>query len=111
MGELQSVPWLVAFATGAWCCVVAWRSRQSRVFWVIGGAVYALIVSTMVIGLFQAAFIPLRESAATWLAVKAIGISVLLIGIPGGFVTWQLWREDPPEPTSGPTSSPGGTKV
>ena len=103
MGELQFVPWLLAVITGATFAWLGYRSGRGWAPWAIGGALCALVISTIVIGLFRAAFIPLSESADASMHFKAVGLSVLLIAGLGALFTFRMWRATfPPSSITAP---------
>jgi phosphoribosylformimino-5-aminoimidazole carboxamide ribotide isomerase len=93
MGELQFIPWVLAAITGAVLAWVGYRSRGAWAPWAIGGAIYALVISTIVIGLFHASFLPLSEAAESSMHLKATLFSLLLILAVGALFTFRMWRE------------------
>ncbi len=105
MGNLQFVPWLLAVVTGAAFGWLGYRYRRSWAPWAIGGALCARVVSTIVIGLFRAAFIPLSVSADASMDFKAVLLSVLLIAALGALSTYRMWWR-PPAPNSDNTAVP-----
>ena len=56
------VPWPVAALTAVWFGFMAYKAGKNAVLWGIGGGVLALVVTTLVMGLGQAAFIPFTSA-------------------------------------------------
>ena len=84
------IPLPVAVATAAWFGVMAYRAGKNCVVWAIGGAVLALVVTTLVMGLAQATFIPHYTEEIAWFRLKVAGVAVLLVFCLGWLFTGTL---------------------
>ena len=86
------IPWPVAAATATWFGVMAYKAGKNCVVWSIGGGVLALVVTTIVVGLAQATFIPYYTGEITTLRLKVAGLAVLLVFCLGWMFTGTLHR-------------------
>jgi hypothetical protein len=86
------LPWPVAAATATWFGVMAYKAGKNCVVWSIGGGVLALVVTTLVMGLAQATFIPYYTGEIATLRLKVAGLAVLLVFCLGWFFTGTLHR-------------------
>ena len=88
------IPWLFSIATGIWFGMAAARAERSWLLWAGGGALFALIVSTILLGLGHAALIPVRTNAYSHMILRSVAASAVLIGIPGWLILRSLRREN-----------------
>jgi hypothetical protein len=118
--ELSFIPWLMAALTAVWFGWLAKTAGRNSTLWAVGGAAFALVVSTIVIGLGQAVSIPYSDSQRTADHVKWIASAVGLIAVLGWFLTsgihrknMALLRGQPSTPESGPGGglSPNAAKT
>ena len=103
-----SIPWPVAAAAAIWFGVMAFKSGKNCVVWAIGGGLLGLVVTTLIIGLGQATFIPFYTAEIAGFRLKAAGIAVVLVFCVGWLFTgslhqrlWASWKqgaEPPPQP-------------
>src|ERR1017187_9849301 len=84
------IPWPVAAATAAWFGLMAYRAGKNCVVWAIGGGVLALVVTTIVMGLTQATFIPYYTGEIGPFRLKMAGVAVLLVLCLGWLFTGTL---------------------
>ena len=77
-------------ATAAWFGLMAYRAGKNCVVWSIGGGVLALVVSTVVMGLTQATFIPYCTDDIATLRIKVAVVAVLLVFCLGWLFTGTL---------------------
>jgi len=84
------IPWPVAAATAAWFGFMAHKAGKNWVVWAIGGGVLALVVTTTVVGLAQATFIPYYTGEIVTLRLKVAGLAVLLVFCLGWLFTGTL---------------------
>ena len=77
------IPWPVAAATAAWFGVMAYKAGKNCVVWAIGGGVLALVVTTIVMGLAQATFIPYYTEEIAAFRLKVAGLAVAAGVVPG----------------------------
>jgi hypothetical protein len=87
-----SIPWPVAAATAAWFGVMAYKSGKSIVLWAIGGGVMGLILTTIILGLGQATFIPFDTQAVAPYRIKIAGLAITIIACVGWLFTGGLHR-------------------
>ena len=87
-----SIPWPVAVATAAWFGVMAYRSGKNMVLWAIGGGLMGLVVTTIILGLAQATFIPFFTQEVAPFRLKVVGLAVLLVACVGWLFTGGLRR-------------------
>jgi hypothetical protein len=115
------VPWPVAVATAVWFGVMAYKAGKNTVLWGIGGGVLALVITTIVMGLGQAAFIPFTSEQQSMFRIKIAGLAIFIVLCLGWLFTgslhphllapWKRWKEtakEPPKqpPTAAPAKAP-----
>ena len=111
------IPWPVALAAAGWFVVMATKAGKNRVLWALGGGMLGLVVTTLVVGLGQATFIPFYSSAVAPFRMKAAVLAILLVAGIGWLFTGTLHRHllaslkptsaPPPEvPTKPPAPAP-----
>ena len=116
------VPWPVAAATAVWFGVMAYKAGKNAVLWGIGGGVMALIVTTLVMGLGQAAFIPFTSAEQSMFRIKIGALAIFIVLCLGWLATgsihphllapWKRAKGNPgelPKPTApaAPAKPPG----
>jgi hypothetical protein len=89
---IGSIPWPVAAATAAWFGVMAYKSGKSIVLWAIGGGLMGLVVTTIILGLGQATFLPFDSGQVAPFRLKAAALAVVLIACAGWLFTGSLHR-------------------
>jgi hypothetical protein len=77
------IPWPVAFVTAGWFAVMALKARKNAALWAIGGGVLGLIVSTIILGLAQAVFIPMADNEVTPYRIKMAFVAILVVFVLG----------------------------
>jgi hypothetical protein len=87
-----SIPWAVAAATAAWFGLMAFKSGKSRVLWSIGGGLMGLVVTTIILGLGQATFIPFCTADIAPFRLQMAGLAILLVACVGWLFTGGLHR-------------------
>jgi hypothetical protein len=97
---IGAVPWPVAFATAAWFGVMAYKARKNAVLWGIGGGMLGLVVTTIVMGLGQAAFIPFTNGEESMFRLKIGALAIFIVFCFGWLFTGTLhphllapWRQ------------------
>lgn len=114
-----SIPWPVAAATAIWFGVMAYKSGKNYVLWSIGGGLMGLVVTTIVMGLGQATFLPFSTEEIVPFRLKMAAIAVLLVLCVGWLFTGSLHRHllaslkrsdapaslTPPAPPAKPTAT------
>ena len=111
------IPWPVALAAAGWFVVMATKAGKNRVLWALGGGMLGLVVTTLVVGLGQATFIPFYSAAVAPFRMKAAVLAILLVAGIGWLFTGSLHRHllaslkatpaPPPEvPAKPPTAAP-----
>ncbi len=89
---IGSIPWPVAVATAAWFGVMAYKSGKNFVLWAIGGGLLGLILTTIVLGLAQATFIPFSSEEIAPFRLKMAVLAILLVAGAGWLFTGTLHR-------------------
>jgi hypothetical protein len=113
-----SIPWAVTAATAAWFGMMAFKAGKSTVLWAIGGGLMGLIVTTVILGLGQATFIPFYTQEIAPFRMKVVGLAVLLVACVGWLFTGGLHRHllaflkpqsAPPPPPATPAKPPAAS--
>jgi hypothetical protein len=86
------IPWPVAVATAIWFGVMAYKSGKNCALWAIGGGLLGLVVTTIVLGLGQATFIPFSTEEIAPFRIKLAVLAILLVLIAGWLFTGSLHR-------------------
>ena len=122
---IGAIPWPVAFATAVWFGIMAHKAGKNAVTWCIGGGLLGLVVTTLVMGLGQAAFIPFTSSEEAAFRVKITAFAVFVVFCLGWLFTASLhprlftfWRRSAQlpkpasnEPTVAPTAKPPASSL
>jgi hypothetical protein len=87
---LAFLPWLAAFVTALWFGWLAGRAGVTRTLWVCGGFCFALVTTTIVLGLSEAAFIPMSHDAVVHFQTKCVALTVALLVFFGWIFTASL---------------------
>jgi hypothetical protein len=87
-----SIPWPVAAATAAWFGFMAYKAGKNAVLWAIGGGLLGLIITTILLGLGQAMFIPYSTEEIAPFRLKMMGAAILLVLCIGWLFTGSLHR-------------------
>ena len=87
-----SIPWAVTAATAAWFGMMAFKAGKSTVLWAIGGGLMGLLVTTMILGLGQATFIPFSTQEIAPFRLKVVGLAILIVACVGWLFTGGLHR-------------------
>jgi hypothetical protein len=102
---IGSIPWPIAAATAAWFGLMAYKAGKNCVVWAIGGGVLALVVTTIVVGLGQATFLPFDSEQVGPFRMKVAALAILLVLGLGWLFTWSLhqrlrasWKRSPEAP-------------
>ncbi len=86
------IPWPMAFLTALWFGVMALKAQKNAVLWAVGGAVLGLIVTTIILGLSQAVFIPMTDDQVTPFRVKMTLVAVIVVVGVGWLFAGSLHR-------------------
>jgi hypothetical protein len=120
---IGAVPWPVAAATAIWFGVMAYKAGKNAVLWGIGGGMLGLIVTTTVMGLGQAAFIPFTSEEQSMFRLKIGALAIFIVFCLGWLFTgslhphllapWKRAKETakplPKEPVPAAPAKPAGT--
>ena len=87
---IGSIPWPVAAAAAIWFGVMAYKAGKNSVLWAIGGGLMALVLTTLVLGLGQAAFIPYTSEDQALFRMKLAGLTLLIVICVGWWFTGSL---------------------
>ena len=109
------IPWPVAAATAVWFSVMAFKAGKSTVLWGIGGGLMGLVVTTIILGLGQATFIPFYTQEVAPFRLKVAVLAILVVACIGWLFTGGLHRHllaffkpksAPPPATATPAKAP-----
>jgi hypothetical protein len=89
---IGGIPGPVALFTAAWFGVMAYRGQKNFVLWAIGGGMLGLIVTTLVLGLAQATFIPFYTGEIAPFRMKIAALAIFLVLGVGWLFTGSLHR-------------------
>ncbi len=84
------VPWPVAVATTVWFGVMAHKAGKNGWLWGIGGGVLGLVVTTLVMGLGQAAFIPYTSAEQSMFRIKIGALAIFVVLCLGWLFTGAI---------------------
>lgn len=84
--------WLFALGTAVWFGAMARRAGRNWFGWAVGGAIFALVASTLVLGVSHAMFLPVSHAAYSAYRAKSICAALLVIVTVGWLVTAGLHR-------------------
>jgi hypothetical protein len=103
-----SIPWPIAVASAAWFGFMAYKSEKNFVLWAIGGGLMGLVITTIVVGLGQATFIPYYTAEVSAFRLKAAGLALVLVLCVGWLFTGPLHRRlfASLKPDEGPAPAP-----
>lgn len=87
------LPWIIAGLTAVWFGVLAHKAGRAVALWAVGGALYSLCLSTMVLGLADAAFIPMSTAEEVRHRIKWSLIAVAICVAVGLIATARLYGE------------------
>jgi cytochrome b subunit of formate dehydrogenase len=87
---IGSIPWPIAAATATWFGLMAYRAGKNCVVWAIGGGVLALVVTTIIVGLGQATFMPYYTAEIAAFRLKVAGLALVLVFCLGWLFTGTL---------------------
>jgi len=87
-----SIPWPVAIATAIWFGVMAYKAGKNCALWAIGGGILGLAITTIVLGLAQATFIPFSTDEIGPFRFKVAVLALLLVLCAGWLFTGSLHR-------------------
>ena len=73
------IPWPVAVATATWFGVMAYKAGKNCPLWAIGGGVLGLGLTTIILGLAQATFIPFSTEEIAPFRLKVAALAIFLV--------------------------------
>jgi hypothetical protein len=86
------IPWPVAVATAIWFGVMAYKAKKNCALWAIGGGVLGLALTTIILGLAQATFIPFSTEQIAPFRIKVAALAILVVFCVGWLFTGSLHR-------------------
>ena len=86
------IPWPVAAATAIWFSMMAFKAGKSVVLWGIGGGLMSLVVTTIILGVGQATFIPFYTQEVAPFRMKMAVLAMLVVACIGWLFTGGLHR-------------------
>ncbi len=87
-----AIPWPVAVATAIWFGVMAYKAGKNCALWAIGGGVLGLALTTMVLGLGQATFIPFSDEEIAPFRIKMAVLAIVVVLCVGWLFSGTLHR-------------------
>lgn len=90
--ETEKLPWLFAVLTAAWFGWMANRAGRNWALWAVGGAIFGLVVSTLMIGVGSALSIPYSHDQTATDHLKWMAVAAILILAVGWLLTAGLHR-------------------
>lgn len=87
---LAFLPWLAAVVTALWFGWLARRNGVGWVLWACGGACFGLVTTAIVLGLGEAAFIPMSHAAVVHFKIRCVSVTVILLAALGWIFTAGL---------------------
>ena len=87
-----TIPWLLALATTIWFVLMAFRAKQGVIAWGVAGAILGLVTATIIMGLGNAAHIPMSEASAQSFKIKSALLSAVVILGLGWLFSMSLHR-------------------
>lgn len=81
---------MLCASTAVWFGFLARRANRGWLVWTIGGALFALVASTIVIGLGNAAHIPMSHAADVRFKFEIVALACLLVFALGWLFTLPL---------------------
>jgi len=93
MKLLPSVPWVFFAATAAVVGLVAHRSGRGWFGWALVGGASSLVVTTLLLGVAEAVFIPISHEARLRFCTKTIVAVVLMNALCGWLMTAAFHRQ------------------
>jgi len=85
-------PWVISILTAIWFAQLGRKADGRWVRGAVGGALFALTASTIVLGLCDSAIIPLSHEGEVSYHVKSLIFAILPILLVGGSVMFILSR-------------------
>ena len=89
---IGSIPWAVAAATAAWLGVMAYKAGKNTVLSAVGGGLLGLVVTTIILGLGQATFIPFCPEEVAPSRIKLAVFAIVIVACIGWLFTGSLHR-------------------
>src|SRR6476659_5533737 len=87
----MSAPWVFAVLAAIWFGYLGLKADGHWLRWMVAGSLYALSASTMVLGLCDAARIPLSHEVEVRFQTNSLILASLPILLVGGSVVLFLW--------------------
>jgi hypothetical protein len=92
---LAWLPWTAALVMALSFGALAARAGVNWLLWACGGACFGLVATAIILGVSQAAFIPMSHEAVAGFQAKSIAITVAVLLLFGWMFTANLhglWR-------------------
>jgi hypothetical protein len=89
---MHLLPWLTSLGAAVWFGIMAYRGGRNWALWVVGGALFGLVTTTLILGVAQAAFIPLSHDALVHFHLLVGVVAVSVVVALGWLFTLDLQR-------------------
>jgi|SRR5208337_4517615 len=86
------MPWLFALGTAVWFGAMGKRAGRNWFGWALGGAMFALVTSTIVLGVSHAMFLPMSHAAEDAHRLKSLAFTLFVVLVLGWLLTTGLHR-------------------
>lgn len=87
------ISFLIALLVTAWFALLARQTGRNPVCWGVGGFFFALVLTTMIEGVAEAAFIPYSSADHVRFRLKTIVLAIVLNAALGLLFTATLVKE------------------
>jgi hypothetical protein len=84
--------WIICLLTAVWFFWIGKKYRQNPFVWALQGALLSLPTAAIILGLCDAAYIPLSHKEEVSYRIKSLIFAILPILVFGGCVMLVLWR-------------------
>jgi hypothetical protein len=93
--EGQTVAWAFSLATALWFGWAGWRASRNWFAYGFAGWLVGLVATTLIIGLAEAAYIPISPNAYLGFQLKSALAAVVVIAAVGVIFTRSAKRQSP----------------
>jgi hypothetical protein len=97
----MTAPWVISILAAIWFAQLGRRADGRWMRGAVGGALFALTASTIVLGLCDSAMIPISHETKVSYHFKSLVLAILPILLVGGSVTFMLSKGNLPSEKTG----------
>ena len=92
---IGTTPSWLELVTAVWFALIARRGGRSLTLWAVSGALFALVVSTLILGLGQAMTVPFSDRDRSVAQSEWTIAVVVVVAVLGFLFTLGLYRQKP----------------